>query len=315
MGMNYGSASTRINARATQLSLMIAIMLVCGQSSVSAFSDPPCVIPAVHHYAKSLRFYIADLKASFPENDLYSNDSAITTDNYVAVLSGLLNNVGVNGIRVPIVSDYATPDDYPQLYRTVIAYARSLGLAVYASPLSYGPERYETWSDARYAAWIADYVVAFRPQFVSPFNEAGFDEDRMRGIMRALRYKLSVPVVIVGPDKQALAGNIGEVTSPHSVAPLFDVIGAHNSGQDETATADNWQRLIADAPSGKSVWSTENPAYWAVGQKSNLPGIIDAVSSGVRGLVIWKGKPSLVDDTGQPTPKACKLAQHIVAPG
>lgn len=290
------------------------ILVGCGLPA-TASSDPICTVPTIHHYAKSLRFYIADLKASFPENELYSVESAVTETNYAAVLSGLVKNAGVNGIRIPIVSDYDTAAAYPPLYQTVVSYARGLGITVYASPLSFGPERYETWSDARYAAWIADYVATFRPQFVSPFNEAGFTEDRMRGILRALRYKLTVPVVIVGPDKQALAGNIGEVTSPYSVAPLFDVIGAHNSGNDETATAENWQRLIADAPGGKPVWSTENPAYWAVGQRSNLPGIIAAVSSGVRGLVIWKGKPSLVDDAGQPTPKACKLAQHIVAPG
>lgn len=279
-----------------------------------ALADPLCSVPANHHYARSLRFYMADLKSSFPESDYYGDDTALTEANYAAVLTGLKTNVGVNGIRVPIVPGYEDPTAYPALYGTILSYARGLGLAVYASPLSYGPERYETWSDARYAAWIAAYVAAFRPQFVSPFNEAGFSEDRMRGIMRALRYRLTVPVVVVGPDKQALAGNIGEVLSPYSVAPLFDVIGAHNSGNDETATAENWSRLIASAPGGKPVWSTENPALWAVGQKPNLPGIIGAVASGVSGLVIWKGKPSLVDDAGQPTLRACKLAPHIVAP-
>lgn len=302
--------SSRGRGRACAALCMLSSLVLAPQ----ARADPLCSIPSSHHYARSLRFYIADLKSSFPESDYYTTDTALTAANYAAVLGGLRDNVGVNGIRVPVVPDYEDPSAYPALYGTILSYARGLGLAVYASPLSYGPEHYEDWSDARYAAWIASYVETFHPQFVSPFNEAGFSEDRMRGIVRALRYRLRSPVVIVGPDKQALNGNIAEVASPYSVAPLFDVIGAHNSGNDLTATAENWARLIADAPGGKPVWSTENPAYWAVGARPGLPGIVGAVASGVRGLVIWKGKPSLVDDAGQPTLKACKLAQHIVAP-
>ena len=257
---------------------------------------------------------MADIKASFPESGDYSTDSALTEANYAAVLSGLVTNVGVNGIRVPIIPDYEATGVYPDLYSKIIAYARGLGLAIYASPLSFGPDQYEGWSDARYAAWIATYVAMFKPGFVSPFNEAGFSDDRMRGILRALRYKLTAPVVLIGPDKKLVSGNIAELEAPYSVAPLFDVIGAHNTGGDDTATAANWSRLIADSPGGKPVWSTENPAYWSVGQRADLPGIVGAVASGVKGLVIWKGKPSLVDDDGQPTLKACKLAQHIIAP-
>jgi len=49
-----------------------------------------------------------------------------------------------------------------------------------------------------------------------------------------------------------------------------------------------------------------------VGQSKNLPGIDGAVVSGVKGLVVWRSKPSLVDDAGQATPKACKLAEHMI---
>ncbi|WP_237478383.1 hypothetical protein [Lichenibacterium dinghuense] len=294
--------------------LALAILASCCGLPSSAVSGPLCSIPSAHRYARALRWYMADLKSSFPESGDYTADSALTEANYAAVLSGLVDNVGVNGIRVPMIPDYESSGAYPELYSRIIAAARGLGLAVYASPLSFGPEQYEGWSDARYAAWIANYVAAFRPDFVSPFNEAGFTDYRMRGIVRALRYALARPTVLVGPDKKLVASNIAELEAPYSVAPLFDVIGAHNTGGDTTATPENWARLIADAPGGKPVWSTENPAYWSVGQRAGLPGLIGAVASGVKGLVIWKGKPSLVDDAGQPTAKACKLAQHIVAP-
>lgn len=305
-------ARLRATLRAAALASSV-LASCCGAPSV-ALSDALCSIPQSHGYARSLRWYIADLKASFPESDYYDADTALTDVNFAAVLYGLVTNVGVNGIRVPIIPDYESPADYPKLYSEIITYARSLGLAIYASPLSFGPEPYETWSDARYAAWIANYAATFRPAFVSPFNEAGFTDDRMRGIIRALRYRLTAPVVLIGPDKKLVSGNIAELEAPYSVAPLFDVIGAHNTGGDDTATAANWARLIADSPGGKPVWSTENPGYWSVGQRDHLPGIVGAVASGVKGLVIWKAKPSLVDDSGRATLKACKLAPHIVAP-
>lgn len=291
-----------------------ALAVAWGGLPTAALSDALCTIPRSHRYAHALRWYMADLKASFPESGDYTADSALTETNYAAVLSGLVNNVGVNGIRVPMIPDYESPGAYPDLYTKIIATARGLGLAIYASPLSFGPEQYEGWSDTRYAAWIASYVAAYQPDFVSPFNEAGFTDDRMRGIIRALRYALPKPTVLIGPDKKLVAGNIAELEAPYSVAPLFNVIGAHNTGGDTTATPENWAHLIADAPGGKPVWSTENPAYWSVGQRAGLPGLMGAVANGVKGLVIWKGKPSLVDDAGQPTAKACKLAQHIVAP-
>ena len=307
--------SGKIWSGARYAGLCLCSILSATVLPTKSFSDPLCAVPQIHHYARSLRWYIADLKPSFPESDNYDADTALTDANYAAVLSGLVNNLGMNGIRVPIIPNYEAPTAYPELYSKIIAYAHGLGLAVYASPLSFGPEAYETWSDARYAAWVANYVAAFKPGFVSPFNEAGFTDDRMRGILRALRYRLTSSVVLIGPDKKLVSGNIAELEAPYSVAPLFDVIGAHNTGGDDTATAENWSHLVADSPGGKPVWSTENPGYWSVGQRDHLPGIVGAVSSGVKGLVIWKAKPSMVDDAGLPTAKACKLAPHIVAAG
>lgn len=273
---------------------------------------PLCAIPAGRHYVRSLRAYIADLKSAFPESDDFSPGTALTEDNFETVLSGLVNNVGVNGIRIPIVPGYATPASYSDLYRRIFRYARRIGLLIYASPLGWGPGAYNGWSDERYAAWIAAYTTAFRPNFVSPFNEPGFEDVRIRNIMTRLRPKLGQAVYLVGPDKGYVVDTIQELASRTSVGPLFDIISTHNAGGDPTATGQNWSYLVAEAPDGKPVWSTENPSNWSVGQSSNLPGINGAIEGGVKGLVIWRGKPSLVDDGGQATSKACKLAAHII---
>jgi len=147
---------------------------------------------------------------------------------------------------------------------------------------------------------------------LSPFNEAGFDDVRIRNIMTRLRPKLGAAVFLVGPDKTSVLNSIQGLASRTSVGPLFDIVSAHSAGWDNTATGQNWSYLVAESPDGRPVWSTENPSYWSVGQSKNLPGIDGAVVSGVKGLVVWRGKPSLVDDAGQATPKACKLAEHMI---
>jgi len=102
--------------------------MVCGMqliiNSVHASSTPLCSIPSPRHYVRSLRAYIADLKSAFVESGDYSPETALTEDNFGTVLSGLVNNVGVNGIRVPIIPDYATPASYSDLYR------KSMGMPV-----------------------------------------------------------------------------------------------------------------------------------------------------------------------------------------
>ena len=280
--------------------------------SAQADATPLCSLPSPRHYVRSLRAYIADLKSAFVESDDYSPETALTADNFEVVLSGLVQNVGVNGIRVPIFPNYATPANYSDLYRRIYGFAQRSGLLIYASPLGFGPGAYNGWSDERYAAWIAAYTTAFKPNFVSPFNEAGFDNVRIRNIMTRLRPKLGQAVFLVGPDKTSVLNTIQELASRTSVGPLFDIVSAHSAGWDQTATGQNWSYLVAESPDGRPVWSTENPSYWSVGQSKSLPGIDGAIESGVRGLVVWRGKPSLVDNAGQATLKACKLAEHLI---
>ena len=296
---------------------LVAIYLLVGCIitfiSFDARSQPLCTIPESRHYAGLVRAYIADLKSSFPESSDFTTDSALTQDNFQTILSGLVSNVGVNGIRVPIISQFSDLSSYSELYRKIYGYARRNRLFIYASPLGFGPNSYIGWSDERYASWIAAYSTAFKPDFVSPFNEAGFEDVRIANIMKKLRPKISgLPIMLVGPDKTSVLDTIQDFASRTSVGPFFVIVSSHNANRDSTATGQNWSYLVHEAPVGRAVWSSENPSSWFVGQSNNLPGLDGAVESGVKGLVVWRGKPSLIDDTGQATLKACKLAEHII---
>ncbi len=93
------------------------------------------------------------------------------------------------------------------------------------------------------------------------------------------------------------------------MAQSFDIVNSHNANKDTSATFENWARLVHSQ--SKPVWASEDPANWSVGADANLPGIEEAVKAGVQGLVIWYGKPSLVDDEGRPTAKAVEIAARL----
>ncbi len=289
-------------------------LLAAGLGGIPAAAAAPalCAAPASHRYAGAVRHYIADLKTSFPEHTSYSAATALTDINYRPVLAGLSRNVGVDGIRLPIVVTYAGASAYSELYRNIVAYARSIGLLIYASPLAVGRAPFAGWSDDRYATWLATYAGTFRPDALSPFNEAGMDEARMTSIVTRLRAKLTVPLLLVGPDKQFVVSTLRDLDEHSGLAALFDIVGSHNANSDITATAENWSHLVDKVPSDKPVWSSENPAGWTAGRVQGLPGLDQAVAGGVQGLVIWKAKPSLVDDAGQATTKACDIAAHLI---
>jgi hypothetical protein len=260
-------------------------------------------------YRGSLQWFIADLKTSFPEHKHYSPRSALTESNYVAVLAGLKSNVGVNGIRLPIFPSERDSSRYSQLYNDVVAYARSIGLAIYASPMSVGMGDFAGWSDDQYAAWLADYANRFKPEFLSPFNEPGVSDERMIGIVGRLRPLLTTHVLLLGPDRQHVDKTVDDLARNTAVAAMFDIVDSHNANRDESATRSNWGELIR--LESKPVWSSENPANWSAGADPSLPGVADAVDAGVQGLVIWSAKPSLVDDQGEPTQKAKEIADHL----
>lgn len=284
-------------------------------SAVPALAEAPapCSAPpaAVRRYAGRVVHYIADLKTSFPEHELYSPATAMTRVNYRAVLDGLAGPAGVNGLRLPIVPAYAGPDDYPALYRDILAYARGLGLSIYASPMSVGMKPFAGWSNERYAAWLAAYAAAFRPDVLSPFNEAALDNRRIAAITRLVRARLTVPVLLMGPDRQHVARSVVALRRDPEAAAIFDIVGSHNADRDASATAMAWTQLVL-AAGGRPVWSSENPALWSHGQVTGLPGLDQAVAGGVEGLVVWMAKPGLVDGTGRLTAKACEIVENLV---
>lgn len=258
-------------------------------------------------YAGSVRFYVADLKPSFPEHKSYSRATALTAANYRRVLDGLKTNAGANGVRLPIIPGL---QQYSSLYQTVYAYARSLGLTIYASPLSVGFHAYAGWTDDQYAAWLTDYANAFRPDVLSPFNEAGIDDGRMVRIVGALKSRLASGALLAGPDRQHVAKTLEALSTNAEVIGLFDIVDSHNADRDASATLENWSRLV-QAAGGKPVWSSENPTSWDRGRTRSLPGIDQAVSAGVQGIVVWMAKPTLVDDGGRPTQKASEIAARL----
>ena len=290
----------------------IALGLLLGIEVMAAHAAEPCPAPKAQGYAGQVRHYIADLKPSFPEHGSYSAATALTEANYRVVLEGLRRNVGIDGIRLPIVPFYAAASDYPPLYGEVIATARSLGLLIYASPLSVGMQAFAGWSDDRYAAWLAAYAQAFSPDVLSPFNEAGIADARIASIVSELRARLTTATLLAGPDRQHVGKTVDELGRDPGLASLFDIVDSHNADRDRSATTANWSRLVGAIAGSRPVWSSENPAGWSHGQVSGLPGIDQAVAGGVQGLVIWMAKPSLIDDTGRPTAKACEIAAHLM---
>ena len=289
----------------------LGFILLC-VGMVAAQASDSCPAPLAQGYAGQVRHYIADLKPSFPEHGSYSAATALTETNYRAVLEGLRRNVGVDGIRLPIVPSYREATDYPPLYGEIVATARSLGLLIYASPLSVGMQAYAGWSDDRYADWLAAYAQAFAPDVLSPFNEAGIGDARIASVVSGLRARLKTATLLAGPDRQHVGKTINDLGRDPGLASLFDIVDTHNANRDNSATAANWSRLVGALAGGRPVWSSENPAGWSHGQVSGLPGLDQAIAGGVQGLVIWMAKPSLIDDAGHPTPKACEIAAHLM---
>lgn len=263
------------------------------------------------HFAGAVTAYIADLKPSFPEHEMYSPATALTTENYRAVLDGLKSKAGVNGVRLPIIPEAVRAADASSLYRRIHAYARQLGLLIYASPMSVGFSKYAGWSNDQYAEWLADYANVFQPDVLSPFNESGIDDSRMTKIISALRAKLKISVKLAGPDRQHVQRTVESLIQHYQIGSLFDIVDSHNANLDFSANRATWALLVRVAK-GKPVWSSENPAAWGHGARPGLPGLDQAVRGGVNGIVIWLAKPTLVDDNGRRTAKADEIATHLL---
>jgi len=248
-------------------------------------------------YTANLTHYLADLKSGFPESSDYNSGTALYTNNYQTIISGLVNNAKVNGIRMPIIPTL-TSNNYPQINADIYTYAQYNGLVVYASPLSVGTNSYSTWTDQQYAEWIADYVNNFNPEFVSPFNEPGRTPENIINIMNLLQPLLTTKVTIVGPDDSAVSNTIKALQANSLLASCFDVISSHNDTGDTSGTVANWQLL---GSYGKPVWNSE----------THQAGISPAINGGAAGLSIWYAYPALVCSNGSITQAGTNYAALV----
>jgi len=248
-------------------------------------------------YTNNLTYYLADLKSGFPESSDYNSGTALYTNNYQTIISGLVNNAKCNGIRMPIIPTL-TSNNYPQINADIYTYAQYNGLVVYASPLSVGTNAYSTWTDQQYAEWIADYVNNFNPEFVSPFNESGRSPEDIINIVNLLKPLLAVNVTIVGPDDSAVSNTIKALQSNTLLASCFDVISSHNDTGDTSGTVANWEVL---GSYGKPVWNSE----------THQAGISPAINGGASGLVIWYSYPALVTSNGNLTQAGSNYAALV----
>lgn len=282
-------------------------------SSVAAHATDACPTPPGSAREGGVRYFIADLKTSFPEHWLYSQSSGLDASNYKLVLQRLRAELGVNGVRVPIIPSNRSVSQYSGLYRSTVQEARALGMLIYASPMSVGMKSYTGWTSDQYARWIVDYANAFQPDVVSVFNESGMDANTMLDITNRVRGGLRAASKLAGPDKVHVAGSLQALNDQADLSQAFDVIDSHNANRDMSATAAGWAQLRQAAGPTRSMWSSENPAGWNAG-RGGAPGIEDAVSGGVDAVVIWQAVPSLISNTGQVTPSGCQIGSHIGLP-
>jgi hypothetical protein len=254
---------------------------------------------------------------------LTKQEEALTEANYQTVLDGLSAQLGCTVLRVYI--DPGEPDSsaYPPLYVDTVAYARSLGMRIYANPLATGLFQF-TDADGNvqvdaYAQWILSYASAFHPDYLGPFNESSLKEPSdIEAIADEVYAGVAGASLLVGPDAQQVKGTeklLGLVPSDAGVDPNlpahFDIFSSHDANDDEGATALAWSALAAST--ARPLWSSENPRAFSFQDGGVGPevGVTAAVQGGVAAVVIYDAFPAAVDDTGALTSKGQALASGI----
>ena len=96
-------------------------------------------------------------------------------------------------------------------------------------------------------------------------------------------------------------------------AGTFDIVSSHNAGRDGSSTLANWRELVGLA-GGRPVWSSENPACFALPECTAYSTMHAPVRAGVAGLVSWDTLNSdiLVAD-GSVTAKGLDIAAGVMA--
>jgi len=233
-------------------------------------------------------------------------------------------------------------EEYSDLYKEMYNYARNeLGMHIYAVGLTVGHDRGDDWKNSEegkwsqdpeaYSTWMADYINYFKPDFISPCKESGWDWDMMESVVTKIRSKMEpgCPTKLLGPDTQHVQFCINMAKKKkYPLEDLFDIISTHSADSDFTATTDGHRELVEHfAPKGKMVWNTENPSYWNIGKEPSvvketdppegLPGLKCAVEAGIHGLVLWhviggQQNKSLILIDGSITEKGKEIAANLV---
>jgi hypothetical protein len=258
----------------------------------------------VSAYQGDLQLVFGDIKRA-----VSGDEGSLNASNYRAIIDGIKTNLHCNGVRLYIDPNVADPSSYPQLYKDVFRYARSRGLGIYANPLGTGTfsKRKAQWAD-----WIARYANHYRPEYLGPFNESGWDAGDTREIVDGIKSRLVYRPVLVGPDGQKVRGSIALLVRAPAVTAMFDVIASHNAAGDTGATSWAWRRLRQVA--GKPTWASENPRSWS---QSNTDGVeigvkaVVSTAGPIEGLVIYLAHPYCMNTDGSLNAKGQAIADGI----
>jgi hypothetical protein len=229
-----------------------------------------------------------------------------------ALLPTLLSTMHCTGLRIPLLPELCCPSLYPAAFNATLAWAATRGLALYASPME-GSWGQLGSSESAYAAWVAAFAAAFRPTHLSVFNEVGQQACSgacMERVVVAVRHALQqqpLPL-FVGPDAEHVSASVAVVSSRAKHLGVFDILSSHNAGGDASNTPEAWAQL-ARLGGGREVWSSENPACFALPQCTVYGSMAVALQGNVSAIVAWNTLGDDVALNGSLTAKGQDIAQ------
>lgn len=238
------------------------------------------------------------------------NDSLVPAAAVPAALGALAAAMHCDALRVPIMPAFRAPADYPAAFNATLAFAAARALPLYASPME-GAWRAAP-GEAAYAAWVAGFAAAFKPRFLSVFNEVGAancDAACMERVVVAVRRALPPPLpLFVGPDAEHVSASIADVKSRVKHLGVFDIISSHNAGADASNTPAAWAQLAALA-GARPMWASENPACFTLAACTAYGTMRVALDANASGVVSWNTLGDDVDvSTGAVTAKGSDIA-------
>jgi hypothetical protein len=227
-----------------------------------------------------------------------------------ALLPSLVSSLHCSGLRVPLLPTLRRPAEYSAAYNATLEWAARAQLAIYASPME-GAWRAVAASEAAYAAWVAAYAAAFRPSHLSVFNEvsdADCDGGCKERVVVAVRRALAPPLpLFVGPDSEHVSASVTAVEGRPNHFAVFDILSSHNAGGDASNTPGVWAKLMALA-GGRPVWSSENPACFALPSCTQYGTMGVALGANVSAVVAWNALGDDVTLDGNVTAKGADIA-------